>query len=446
MILYYTGRILLNQLIQHIGNPTDVMLDLSLTLFFAPIIHKNSLIVYSIISDIHWYHKVAKHSGVETLMRYVLQKVYVIEGRSLMKQIRKRCERCRYLLKRCINVAMGPISKYNLTIAPPFYITQVDLAGPFKAYSSHNKRATIKIWLAVFCCSTTSTTNIKVMDTYDSNSFILAFTHFSCQVGYPKILLLNEGSQLINGCKNMKLNFQDIRHQLHVNVNVEFQLCPVGGHNMNGRVERKIREIKGSIIKSLENERISLLQWETLASEIANTINDLPLALGNITSQFESMDLLTPNRLRLGRNNDRSPIGPMMVTNNPEKFLFINEKLFNTWFECWLISHVPKLMHHPKWFQTDRDVKVGDVVLFLKQENQLSSTYQYGMISDLSKSSDEKIRKATVRYRNSTEAVDRFTNRAVRQLIVIHPVDELNIMEELGQIATFADMQYKLTI
>ena len=71
----------------------------------------------------------------------------------------------------------------------------------------------------------------------------------------------------------------------------------------------------------------------------------------------------------------------MMVTNNPEKFLFTNEKLFNTWFECWLISHVPKLMHHPKWFQTDRDVKVGDVVLFSKQENQLSSTYQYGMIS-----------------------------------------------------------------
>ena len=103
-------------------------------------------------------------------------------------------------------------------------------------------------------------------------------------------------------------------------------------------------------------------------------------------------------------------------------------------------------MHHPKWFQTDRDVKVGDVVLFLKQENQLSSTYQYGMISDLLKSSDEKILKATVRYRNSTEAVDRFTNRTMPQLIVIHPVDELNIMEELGKIATFADMLPKLTI
>ena len=126
------------------------------------------------------------------------------------------------------------------------------------------------------------------MDTYDSNSFVLAFTRFPSEVGYPKILLLDEGSQLIRGCKKMKLNFQDIRHQLHINVNMEFELC----HNMNGRVKRKIREIKGSIKKSLENERISLLQWETLVSKIANTINDLPFALRNITSQFENMDQL----------------------------------------------------------------------------------------------------------------------------------------------------------
>ena len=86
--------------------------------------------------------------------------------------------------------------------------------------------------------------------------------------------------------------------------------------------------------------------------------------------------------------------------------------------------------------KTLRDVKVGDAVLFLKQENQLLSAYQYGMISNLSKRSDDKIHKATARYRNSTEAVDRFTNRAVRQFIVIYPVDELNMMEELEKIAT----------
>ena len=136
----------------------------------------------------------------------------------------------------------------------------------------------------------------------------------------------------------------------------------------------------------------------------------------------------------------------MTITKSPEKFLFINEKLFSTWFKCWLISHVLKLMYHPKWFQTDRVVKVGDVVLFLKQKNQLSSTYQYGMILDLSRSSDHKIRITTVRYRNNTEAVDWFTNHAVGQSIVIHQMDEIHMMEELGKTVTFADIQYKLTI
>ena len=51
------------------------------------------------------------------------------------------------------------------------------------------------------------------------------------------------------------------------------------------------------------------------------------------------------------------------------------------------------------------------------------------------------VKQLFISYQNSTEAVDQFTNCAVRQLTVIHPVDELSMMEELGKIATFADMQ-----
>ena len=54
-------------------------------------------------------------------------------------------------------------------------------------------------------------------------------------------------------------------------------------------------------------ERLSILQWETLAAEISNSINNIPLAIGNITGDLENLDLITPNRLQLGRNNDRRP-------------------------------------------------------------------------------------------------------------------------------------------
>ena len=47
------------------------------------------------------------------------------------------------------------------------------------------------------------------------------------------------------------------------------------------------------------NERLSAIQWETCAAKIANRINDLPLALGNIVSEFETTNLIKPNRLKL---------------------------------------------------------------------------------------------------------------------------------------------------
>ena len=355
-ILKYNGRILPSGRIEAVGCMSDVMKDLTSTSFCVPLIDRHSPLAYSIAMYFHWYDNTVKHCGIETTLRYMLKYVYIIEGRELIKKIKHSCERCRFLEKRTIDISMGPISDYNLKIAPAFYVSQVDLAGPFKSFSHSNKRATVKIWLAVYCCSTTGTTSIKVMENYDSFSFIQAFIRFACEVGYPKMLLIDGGSQVLSSCENMKINFQDVQSKLYHDVQVECEVCPVGGHNMNGKVERKIQEIKKSIEKTAHNERLSVLRWETLASEIANRINDLPLAIGNVTSNYENMDIITPNRLRLGRNNNRSPIGNLTVTNDAARMLEENNKIFNTWFECWLVTHVPKLMYQPKWFKTSEHI------------------------------------------------------------------------------------------
>ena len=112
---------------------------------------------------------------------------------------------------------------------------------------------------------------------------------------------------------------------------------------MHGKVERKIQEVKKLIQKTMLNERLSVIQWETCAAEIANRINDLPLAIGNIVSDFETIDLITPNRLKLGRNNDRNPSGSVKITSDLKKILEANQNIFNAWFENWLYSHIPKL-------------------------------------------------------------------------------------------------------
>ena len=145
--------------------------------------------------------------------------------------------------------------------------------------------------------------------------------------------------------------------------------------------------------------------------------------------------MITPNRLKLGRNNERSPVGPVDITDKFDRILKQNIDIFNTWWEAWLTSAVPKLVPQPKWFHNDGGVRVGDVVIFKKAESALSGQYQYGIVQELKCSSDNIIRSVVLRYRNATENVDRTTTRSVRTIVIIHRVDELNIMEELGNAA-----------
>ena len=200
------------------------------------------------------------------------------------------------------------------------------------------------------------------MEDYSTKQFLLGFSRFACELGYPKKLLTDEGGQLVSGCESVVLNITDIKGCLNREYGIEFSSSPVGGHNYHGRVERKIRTIRETLNKGMQNRRLSVLEWETTCSEVSNTINNLPVAIGNEVDDLENLDLITPNRLRLARNNNRSPVGPLDVTGRIDKLLQLKTEAFQAWWECWLTSALPKLGPTPKWFRNDEDIQVGDIV------------------------------------------------------------------------------------
>ena len=64
--------------------------------------------------------------------------------------------------------------------------------------------------------------------------------------------------------------------------------------------------------------------------------------------------IITPNRLRLGRNNERIPAGRFDVTNKSSTIIQQNLYIFNTWFVVWLASHVRIVVE--KWSKSGRKV------------------------------------------------------------------------------------------
>ena len=99
-------------------------------------------------------------------------------------------------------------------------------------------------------------------------------------------------------------------------------------------------------------------------------------------------------------------------------------------------------MHQQKWFSSDK-INVGDVIMFTKNDSIISNSYTYGIVKSLEFGRDGVARKATIRYRNENEWVFRETKRAVRSLVIIHHVDDVDMMKELGLMAMYCDSIYQ---
>ena len=131
-VLVYSGRILPSQQIDHKVNLSDVCHDLMSASFCVPLIDRFSPVAYAIVNEIHWFNYDVCHSGNETILTFVLKITFILEGRSLVQQFRRNCPRCRYLNKKAVAVAMGPVSDHNLSLAPAFYVSRVDIFDHFQ--------------------------------------------------------------------------------------------------------------------------------------------------------------------------------------------------------------------------------------------------------------------------------------------------------------------------
>ncbi len=115
-------------------------------------------------------------------------------------------------------------------------------------------------------------------------------------------------------------------------------------HSERGRVERRIRVLRETMEKMGVNNShpMTCLQWDTLFSRISNSIDNLPLALGNTSNETAlGYEIITPNRLKLGRNNYRSLEGSgidLEMSSNFTKILDRNRTIYLQWYQGFIDS------------------------------------------------------------------------------------------------------------
>ena len=82
--------------------------------------------------------------------------------------------------------------------------------------------------------------------------------------------------------------------------------------------------------------------------------------------------------------------------------------------------------------------------MFSKSDKEFENNYQYGIIKATNVSKDGLIRSVDVEYQNPNENTKRVTKRGARELVVIHPYEELGISRELYDLA--AEARYEANV
>ena len=439
-ILHYVGRILDSQ---EINSPEDTMLDLTPLSFVKPIVDRYSPIAYSIMLHSHeaiTHHRSATASLLES--RYLS---YILRGRDLASEVVKSCRFCIRNKTKLIEVEDGTLHQTRLTIAPVFYCCQVDIFGPLLAICEHQHRSTVKIYGLVFKDPASCAVAIYTMQNYTSSAFIQAYTRFASRYGHPSELRIDEGSQLLSACRNMELSIMDISDFLSINhqVGVKFSTCPVAGHNAHGMVERSIKEIKSLLNKVYGGLKLDILSTETCFSWIASELNNLPICIGSRVSDLDHVDLITPSRLILGRNNRRALSGYPRIS-TPSRLIEQMDKVYDVWWNVWRTEKLVDFIPQPsKWKVTTYQLKIGDIVIYLKSdaEHRLGDpVWRIARVQSVDVSEDGLARSAVLEYRNPSEKTFRTTRRSVRSVVVIHREDELDLYQILEQAAQHVPM------
>ena len=441
-ILYYNGRVLDSTELDAMEN---VMIDLTPMSFVKPMLDRFSPVAYSLM--VHCHSKLTHHRSTVATLRESYNHAYVISGRDLAAEVRESCTLCKRYRRQLLEVEQAGVHKSRLTIAPAFYNAQCDLLGPFTAWSEHNHRSTIKVWGVVFKCPTTAAISVHAMSSCTTSSFIRAYTVFSSHRGHPNKLYIDEGGQLIKGCKEMEINILDIESDLDTKfqVGIEYETCPVGAHNSHGVVERSIREIRRFFMTMFNGLKLDSLGYESAFAWISNEMNNLPICLGSRYKDLSHLDLISPNRLLLGRNNRRSPVGCTLAP-IPDKLMKQMKSVYDAWWNTWkeekLVEYVPQ---PKKWTKTTYVPQAGDVVLFPREEKRAllgQTAWRIGRVQSTEPGSDRKTRVAIIEYRNYKEKVYRSTRRSVRDLAVLHKEGTLELIDTLNKASKEANISF----
>ena len=301
------------------------------------------------------------HSGAKDTLTKLRSKFWIPGGRSLVRQLIKKCVICRrYNASYYRPPLPPPLPVYRVKGGLAFTSIGIDYAGPVTikhyTHTSHHTTHTRtkqlglrnaytsyegKAWVSLFTCCTSRAVHLDVVMDLTAKSFIRCFKRFISRRGLPTRIISDNGSTFKASAKILQEIFsnQEVKRFLS-NSNIIWVFNIERAPWWRGFFERLIQSLKRCLRKMVGRAKLTYEELVTEVAEVELILNSRPLTY----ISGEDMDEpLTPSHLICGRhlmslpdhlcytNSDDEDYRPHTSTTFTKRVKYLNAIIENFW-------------------------------------------------------------------------------------------------------------------
>ncbi len=358
--------------------------------------HKLTLLIFQ------YFHLKNLHVGAQTLLHFVRQEFWPLNGRNIARKIVHNCIVCFKNKPKILEQIMASLPKERVTINPPFTNSGIDLCGPFLIKYKHQRKGVFnKIYVAIFVCFATRATHLEIITDLSSEALIATLKRFVARRGICATIFSDNASNFVGANselkklhKLVKIQSDDLSSYLLAN-SISWRFLPPRSPNFGGLWEAGVKSFKHHLKRTVGNSKLTFEEFLTVINQIEGILNSRPLIpLSSDPSDYEA---LSPGHFLIGRpiNSISEPSLTDLADNKLshwQRVTKINQLIWKKWSRDYLNN----LHQRSKWQFEKENVKMGTMVL-LRDGNLPMCTWSIGRVQEVIFGKDGKVRVVMIK-------------------------------------------------
>lgn len=352
-----------------------------------------------------YHHFRVFHYGPQCTLAAVRTRYWPIRGLIIARKIVHNCIWCFRCRPRFIEQIMAglPEDRVDPKQLRPFFVTGVDLAGPFVVRHHVRCRQEKKAYLALFICFATKAVHVELVNDLSTDAFLRALKRFIADRPVVGKIYSDNGTNFVGTSRHLKgvrdtlaASKEEISNTCR-GLHVEWSFSPPRTPHHGGLWEASVKLLKRLVVNIAGDLNLTEDELRTIARQAAAVINSRPItALSNDPNDLEP---LTPGHFLYGGPAAALPELPFSAKEVELKSVHVARRMICASRQLWnrfYNEYLSLLQPRTKWFSKKAKI-LPDSLVLLKEDGCSPLKWPLGRIVETFPGKDGVVRVVKVK-------------------------------------------------